>query len=109
MRNTKWRQGIDDSVCYCWTRADSPSFTTAFGAERIDRGGSAGTGGSWGGPQGGLGHGLIQGPPRGPLPFLIVDALCGGGPPPPLPPPPVPRPTNKGGINNFPQIAHRHK
>src|SRR2546426_3188398 len=37
MCDTKWRQGIDDSVCDRRTSANSPRFTTAFGAERIDR------------------------------------------------------------------------
>src|SRR5215471_14855338 len=109
MRDTKWRQGIDNSVCYCWTSADGPGFTTAFGAERIDRGRSDGTVGFQGRHHGGLGHGVIHEAPREQLAILIVDDLFVEGLRQPLRHASVHLAINDEGINDIAAIVYRHK
>src|SRR5499433_826695 len=109
MRYTQWRPGIDDSVCYRRTSADSPRFTTAFGTERIDRGRSDGTVGFQCGYHRGLGHGVIHQAPREQLAILIVDDLFVEGLRQPLRHTPVHLAINDEWINDITAVVHSHK
>src|SRR4030095_9195260 len=105
MRHAKWRQGINDGVCDRWTRANSARFTTAFSAERIDRGRGDGTVSFQCGYHGSLGHGVIHEAPRKQLAILIVDDLFIEGLRQPLRHSPVHLAINDEGITTLPQSS----
>src|SRR5712691_7961120 len=109
MRDAKWRQGIDDSVCDRWPSANGPRFTAAFGTERIDGSRSDGTVDFQGGHHGGLGHGVIHQAPREQLAMLIVDDLFVEGLRQPLRHTPVHLAINDEWINDIAAVVHSHK